>query len=262
MRARLCFPILAALLLASSAAAQAGSPAAPPQAPCAPDATPFPAYTDPGAPPAMMTWKSIELSGRPDCLGAVAGRMSAVVALAGSFHHAEGEARTLDALAARIGAISETVGLVYWSTTDGRWRELVDAAWALDGPDAARRRDDFTAAEVRSGAPLYFAQGDTRSTGTNLYRMTALQAEADRLVVQIANERVISFLLIPLFEADGLVSLQVIQHRGGGLWTYYGLTAVREGSVEDHEKSLVNRAAAFYRFLRGIPGDADPPLAR
>lgn len=262
---RLCRPLLACLLLAllpPAVSAETGSPGAPPQPPCAAGAEPWPAYAPPDAPPAVMTWTDIRLAGKPDCLGAVAGRTNVVAVLAGSFRHPAGADGTLDALAARFGAVSETAGELYWSTTDGRWRRLIDEAFALERPDTDARRGDFTAAELRRGEPLYFAQDDTRSTGTNLYRMTALHSGPDRLVVEIVNESTISFLLVPLFDSGGLVTLHVVEDLGGGLWGYYGLTAVREGSVEDHEKSLINRAAAFYRFLRGLPGDAAPPLAR
>ncbi|GAB4376770.1 MAG: hypothetical protein Kow00114_40650 [Kiloniellaceae bacterium] len=250
------------LLPAAPAAAETGSPGAPPEPPCAAGAQPWPAYAPPDAPPAVMTWTDIQLAGRADCLGAVAGRMNVVAVLAGSFRHPAGADGTLDDLAARFGAVSATVRTLYWSTTDGRWRRLIDDASALQRPDTDARRGDFTAAELRSGQPLYVAQDDTRSTGTNLYRMTALLSGPEKLVVEIVNESTISFLLVPLFDPGGLVTLHVVEDLGGGLWGYYGLTAVRAGSVAGHEKSLVNRAAAFYRFLRGVPGDAAPPLAR
>lgn len=255
--------LIAGLLLA--AALQAGAAAAQsaplPQPPCLPGAAALPAYAAEGAPPAVEVWQNVTLppdsAGGDSCFGALSGRMNTVAALAGRFRYAG----TLDDLAARFGAVSETVGQLYWSTTDQSWRELVSEAFALSGNDSDLRREDFTAAEVRSGAPLYFAQNDTRSTGLNVYRLKALQSRPGRLVVETVNESAIAFAFVTLFHENGLLSLHFIEHLDGDLWAYYGLAAVRQGSVAGHTRSLVNRAVAFYRFLRGVPGDEGPPLA-
>lgn len=209
-----------------------------------------------GAPPAVAVWQTMVLP-EDSCLGALTGPMNSVAALSGRFRFAG----TLDDLAARIGAVSATVGQLYWSTTDGDWRELISEATALKDAGIDLPRSDFTAAEVRSGATLYFAQDDTRSTGLNLYRMTALASRPDRLVVEIVNQSAISFAFVTLFQEQGLLSLHFLQRLDGDLWGSYSLAAVREGSVGGHTKSLVNRAGAFYRFLRGVPGDEGEPLA-
>lgn len=232
-----------------------------PQPPCTPGQAPSPAYAAEGAPPSVQVWQNVELPG-DECFGALAGPLNSVAALSGRFRQPGDEGGTLDDLAARLGAISETVGQLYWSTTEQAWRELVSDAFALAGNDTDLKRPDFSAAEVRSGETLYFAQNDTRSTGLNRYRMRALESEAGRLVVQIVNESPVSFTFVTLFDEEGLLSLHFIERLEGDLWGYYGLAAVREGSVAGHTESLVNRAGAVYRYLRGVPGDAAPPLAK
>jgi hypothetical protein len=242
----------------------AGSPAdaeSLPRPPCAPGETPRPAYAPAGAPPAVQVWQNVELPADA-CFGALTGPMNSVAVLAGRFRHPDGAGGTLDDLAARFGAVSQSVGQLYWSTTEQAWRALVSEAFALSGNDTDLKRPDFTAAEVRSGETLYFAQNDTRSTGLNRYRMTALQSRPGRLVVQVVNESPVAFTFVTLFHEEGLLSLHFVERLEDGLWGYYGLAAVREGSVAGHTNSLVNRAAAFYRFLRGVPGDAGPPLAK
>lgn len=246
--------LLAVLLRAGSAAAQND---ALPRPPCAPGDSPFPAYAGEGAPPVVAVWRDLTLPEDP-CLGVLSGRMNSVAALAGRFRFAG----SLDDLAARVGAVSQTVGQLYWSTTDQDWRELISEAFALSGNDQDLERPDFTAADVRSGDTLYFAQNDTRSTGLNVYRMRALQSRPGRLVVEMANETPVTFTFMTLFQEGGLLSLHFVERIDGDLWGYYALAAVREGSVSGHTKSLVNRAAAFYRYLRGVPGDAGPPLAK
>jgi hypothetical protein len=261
MRILCHLPLLAAfsLLLAAAAAAREAGP----RVPCTAGGTPYPAYAAAGTAPAVEIWRDIELDGDQDCLGRLQGRMVLVAALSARFRHAG----TLDDLAGRAGAISETVGLKYWSTTEQSWRTLISGATALTGPggdwrDGDQWRADFSAAEIRSGETLWFRQNDTRSTGENLYRLRALQSGPDRLVVEIVNESPITFTFVTLFGAHELLSLHVVERLEGDLWGYYSLAAVREEPVEDYAKSLVNRAAAFFRFLRGQPGDAAPPLAK
>ena len=269
--------VLAALALVLCAAMSAGAHAdtGAPRVPCAAGIAPLPAYADAGAPPAVAVWHDIDIGeaaggesgGGSACLGRLAGRFPTAVALAGRFRHAG----SLDDLAARIGAVSRMAGLAYWSVSEQKWRQFVTSASALDGtgegPDPAwengrGRRGDFTAAEMRSGARLWFVQNDTRSMGDNLYSARATLSAPDRLAVEVVNESTVRFLVMTLFEPRELLALHVVERLDGDLWGYYGLAAVRDAPPGGFEKSLVNRAAAFYRFLRGVPGDAEAPLAR
>ncbi len=123
-----------------------------------------------------------------------------VVAVAGSFRH-DGE---IDALLARIGAISTKKGVRYWSTTDKSWQPLVTDAFALDGPDATQRRADFSASQVAAGQALYYAQNDNRTMGDCVYREQVLVA--DRKRVMIANENVspLKKMMVTLFEPGAM----------------------------------------------------------
>lgn len=255
----------AQIKLIQSSVAQAAAQTSP-QAPCPAGSAPVPGYADAGAPPTVAVWQDITLT-EGVCGAALTGSLNTLAALAGRFRYAG----SVDDLAARFGAVSETVGLRYWSTTDQRWRVLVEEATALEGPEGgtlegqggedAQPRADFTAAEVRSGRALLFAQNDSRSSGNNLYRLRALAAGPDRLVVEIVNLEAIRFTLLTVFEPRGLVSLHIMERLDGDLWGAYSLMAVREGSVSGRPESVVNRAAAFHRFLLGRPGDDAPPLA-
>lgn len=183
--------------------------------------------------------------------------MELVVALAARFTHSG----SLEDLAARVGAISSTEGLPYWSTTDQIWRPLISAAFAVEDAAGDRARPDFTAQEILSGKRLYFAQDDTRSSSLNVYSLTALAARPDWMVIEIENMTRIRFGFLTLFEPRALASIHIIDRLDGDLWGYYGLSAVRDGTMAGNEKSLINRAAAFYRFLTGTPPDQEPPLA-
>ena len=81
------------------------------------------------------------------------------------------------------------------------------------------------------------------------------------MAIEMINLTAIRFLVFTLFELNSLRSLHIFEMLEPGLWGYYGISTVRDGAVEGHEKSLVNRAAAAYRFFRIVPADRDPPLA-
>lgn len=216
-----------------------------------------PAYGDLGGPPAVHIWQDIDVYGREACVGPVRGRMALVVALAGRF---DGP-KSLDDIASRIGAISATQGLLYWSTTGQRWRPLISEAFALEDRLGNTRRLDFSAQEILSGRTLYFAQNDTRSTGLNIYSLSARLVGSERLAVEVVNLTTIRFALVTSFEPQALRSVHFIDRLVTNVWGYYGISAVQVGAVKGREKSFINRAGAFYRFLIGVRTDVEPPLA-
>jgi len=253
-------PILArAGALAALALLLAGSGlAARPAPPChALQAQAFPAYGPVDGPPAVAVWRDIDLKDGVGCLGALRGRMELVVALAGRFRGLQ----TIEAMARRVGAVSQTRGLRYWSVTDDDWRTLLSEAFALSAPDVERRRPDFSAEALLSGRMLYTAQRDTRSTDLNLYRLTGRRVGARRMVIESTNLSPIRFLFVELFEPEALRAIHVLDQLEPGLWGYYAISAVRSGTFESDEKSFINRAAAYYRFLARVPAERDPPLA-
>jgi len=244
----------AALAFLLSGTAAAGGPAAP----CASvEAQQVPSYGPIDGPPAVSIWHDVALGEGWGCLDAFRGRMALVVTLAGRFR-APG---TLEDMAQRVGAISRTEGLRYWSVTDGAWRTLLSEAFALEGPDLERRRPDFSATELLSGRALYTAQRDTRSTDLNLYRLLGRRVDARRLIVESKNLSPIRFLVFELFAPGALQAVHSLQQLEPGVWGYYGVSAVRGGAFDSEAKSFVNRAAAYYRYLAGVPSDRDPPLA-
>jgi hypothetical protein len=229
-----------------------------PVPPCSSDDVSIvPFYGEIGEPPAVGVWRDIELSGREACLGRVRGRMELVIALAGRF---EGFI-SLDDIVSRIGAISGYKDLPYWSTTEQQWRTLIAETYALDDPASGLRRSDFSVREVLSGQALYFGQNDTRSTGMNVYRLSARLVAPEHLLFETVNLSRIKFAFVPIFEPYALRSLHFVDRLDGGKWGYYGIFAVQSGAVDGQEKSFINRASAFYRHLIGAPTTKMPPLA-
>jgi hypothetical protein len=232
-----------------------------PRLPCG--VTPQPSWTEPGQPPAVQAWRGAAARGwaPPACTGWSAASADILVAVAGSFKH-DGD---IDTLLARIGAISAKTNVRYWSTTEKRWQPLVTEAFALSGPDAAQRREDFTPAQFVKGQNLHYAQSDNRSSGKTVYRERVLQADRDRLVVVSENLSPVKMMLITLFDSGDMQTAYFVERRAPGVWNFYSLTRTRMASSLmpiGSDASYINRAVAFYRLVAAIPTDQEPPAAR
>jgi hypothetical protein len=249
--------ILSGVLLSLAICALAQRASSEPVPPCGPGVLATqPPYAQPDDPPAVAVWRDITL-GPDDCLGKVEGPMELVIALAGRFKHSG----TMEDLATRVGAVSFMAATQYWSATEGRWRPLISKAFAVEDLSTLAPRQNFAAGEITSGRRLHFAQDDTRSTGLNVYSLRELGLGSDRLAIEIVNVTDIRFLLATMYDAEALVSLHFVEHLEGDVWGYYGLSAVRVGAAGGRTKSFINRAAAYQRFITGVPTDKPPALA-
>lgn len=195
----------------------------------------------------------------PACAAWTSDGSNLVLGLAGSL----GAAASGDAILTRFGQVSSMVGVRYWSVTDGGWRTLITAAYAVEGVEAHKRRSDFTLEEMKSGVPLYFMQQDSRSTTPVVYRLRVLVANADRIVVAIDNVTAVRMFAVDLFSAGDLQSTFYLDRLTPAVWGYYGLWGVRTGFLTSgHTPSTINRGVAMFRHFSGIPTDQEPPLAR
>src|SRR6202162_947896 len=111
-----------------------------------------------------------------------------------------------EGLLRHIGAISELVGMRYWSTTHKQWQTLIEDAYALTGLQPSQRREDFTLDEMKEGKVLYYEQVDNLS-GKAIYRMHIAEASADRIVYDVENVSTMRYLFITAFPPGEMQSI-------------------------------------------------------
>lgn len=239
------FVALLATLIGLSAAAQAAGP----QPPCR--QPPSPSYAGEGAVAASGVWLASDLQSDgwspPSCLGWT-GDTRLVAALAGTFR----SPLSLDALIARMTAVSAYPAVKYWSVSHQQWRPV-----ALDVSPVAR---------PAGAAPtdVYYAER-SEYTGTSTYRLSVIEHTADRAVFVSQNVSPIRLAIVTAFEPGALEVALFIERAGPDLWHLYAITRVGAASsslVASSPSSYLNRLDAFRRYLAGTPTDREPPLRR
>jgi hypothetical protein len=242
----------AALTLAggSALAAAAGDPA--PQPPCG-DAAPVPPYASPGAEPTMESWSRIQWH-PPACLDWPDTSYKHVIALAARIDAADAAQ-----LLRRLGAVSSSRGLRYWSVTENAWRVLIEDSAALTGI-AGSRRGDFDAAEMQPGTLLYFAEKDNRSSSPVVYAMRVREASAGRIMIETENATPIEAALITLFPPKTLRAAYIMTRLDDHTWAFYAISAATGGAsglVAMAKASYENRARALFGHFAGRDASGD-----
>ena|ERR1700722_16574529 len=229
--------------------------------PCDADFPPS-SYAPLGAPPNIQIWNQPTVAALPStvaCLGSPTPDLRMLVTVAGTFENAGGT----PAILARFGGISKFLAVRYWSTTEQKWRPLVLAATALTARESGQPRNDFTSAELQGGQDVFFSQSDSRGAGEVIYRMRVREINQSCLVIETENVTAVHWFALTLLKPGGLRAMYFIEERSRGIWSFYALTRIGEGSwlIGGHDRSYVNRVVALYRHIAGIPTDRDPPSA-
>ena len=254
--------VLSALVLVSGALIFPALAASSPSPPCGGE--PVPGYPALSEPPAVRAWFG---SGDdadwmpPGCTKWRARGFATMIGMAARFQHEGG----LETLLTRIGGISRSIQIRYWSVTRKRWRDLVDDAYALSTDDPDSRRGDFSAGELVPGNVLYFLREPNSPIGATVFRMAVLERGADRVVFKVENSSPIRLFRIPVLEPGEQELLVFLERESGDVWRFYSLTRMGEGlawGARERMPSYVNRAVAEFRHLAGIPTDNEPPAIR
>jgi hypothetical protein len=247
---------LAIVLFAGSFFAAASSEM--PRAPCGVE--PVPNYPVLGAPPEIVLWTAngaSESPSPPACTAWHGSSATLVLGLAARFR----DARDAGAVLARIGAISSLRDVRYWSITDKQWNAMFTRASALEGPNAARPRGDFTAAELRAGHDLYFLAADNRSHEDAVSRLRVSEAGTGSLIVEVSNVTPLRWFFLSFAGPGDVQTWYFLEHETGDSWRFYSLTRVLYASPffvhVIANASYVNRALAMYRHIADTAADGD-----
>jgi hypothetical protein len=232
-----------------------------PRPPCANEPVPpYPALDDSVV---VKSWSASEF-GRdwkpPACTGWSAPGFSTLVTIVARFRYTS----EAPGLLRHIGAISELVGMRYWSVTHKRWQTLITDAHALASLQPRQTREDFTLGEMTAGKTLYFEQTDNLS-GRAIYRMHIAEASPDRIVFDVENVTTIRYFYLPILQPGEIQSIYFLDRESDNVWRYYSIVRTAKDAnrlISGNESSSINRAVSGYRHLVGIPTDQEPPAAR
>jgi hypothetical protein len=182
-----------------------------------------------------------------------------VVALAARFH----SPFSLDALAARLVAVSQHPAIRIWAVTRQEWRPLALDAWALDGPGDNQRRADPAGEALVAGRDFYYVER-TDVGGRTLYRLHVVEHTPQRIVLTTENVTAIRAALVTLFEPGALQMATVLSNDGPSAWSFYEISRAGADSssfVAGYQSAYLNRLEAMRRYMAGLPTDRDPPIA-
>lgn len=245
------------LVMGGSLMANAQTP--PPTPPCA--GAPFPPYGAVGSNGSLATWRQEELvNWQPaGCLG-WSGPSLSVVALADEFRFSG----SLDDLLARLGALPSYPSIRYWSTTRKRWRALVTSASVVAGAGGPSTKTALEASDFAVGKDNFYAE-TTEESGRTDYRLHVLARRGDAVVVGSENLTPVTVMGLTIFGPQAMQSVIFLDRRGPGLWGFYSIVRTASGTsrlASGREASFLNRQAALFRYLAGLPTDLEPPVAR
>ncbi len=165
------------------------------------------------------------------------------------------------AMLGRLGMVSSLKGMAYWSYTDKKRQMLVRESFAVDQPGSMKPRADFTAAELRSGNTLFFAQSDNRAGTLVPYSLQLLSAGPERLVLRVENVGDLRYLGFKLVGAHDMQWALALEPLGNGHWGYrslLGLCHLGMGGAEQHRLSNLARSVAMFDHLAGRQTDIEP----
>lgn len=192
----------------------------------------------------------------PECSGLRSREFELLVRVTASFA-APGD---VNDLLTRFGAVSNLKNTQYWSFMDKKRLPLIRESHAIDRPASAQPRADFSAAELRSGAELYYAHSDNRSAAMVPYSLQLVQSSAEAFQVRIENVGDIRYLGFSLVNAHDMQWAVSVERLAPGRWGYRSLLGLRHlgmGRAEQHRLSNLSRAVGMFDLLAGRQTDIE-----
>ena len=214
---------------------------------------PPPAYPAADRPASVQSWlQDGHRDGPlPDCGGLRGRDFELLVRLTASFA-APGE---LADMLLRLGAVSTLKGMPYWSFTDKKRATLIRESYAIDRPASMRPRADFSLAELRSGAELFFVHSDNRSNALVPYRLQLQHSGPDSFTVHVENAGDIRYMGMMMAAAHEMQWVVKLERLAPGRWGYRSLLGMQHlgmlGRAEQHRLSNLSRCVAMFDLLAG-----------
>ena len=251
----------AALLFCCAAFGATALAAPDPRFPCGAD--PFPAYAREDERAAVAVWRAAELPRGwtpPACTRWRARKFTALIAVSGRLRATP----DISVFLRRIGAISRTRAISYWSYSRKAWRTLFEEAHALKDPDSGLGRDDFRLSELVAGADLYVWQKEDAPVSGTILRMRFLEISPDHFVLAQENMNATRLLVFKVLGVGDYEAVVMLSRHAGDVWNYYHVIRYGDGArpLSDNQRaSLINRAVAAFRYLGDLRMDREPPAA-
>ncbi len=171
------------------------------------------------------------------------------------------EGARLDAPAGRLAvynalrSMSRLEGLEYYSASHHAMRLLYRTSHRIVSPTDRSRLPDPLVSFPPSTDSIWVYQDDT-TFGGNVFRVDYENAER-YVLMRVANQNVMRFLLIPLVQAGGTVLYFVIVPDGEEI-LFYAVAAARLSGplarVGAVQESFSNRVEAMYRWFKSALG--------
>ena len=255
-----CSVVTAGLLLAP-AQSPAQSRAHGPQVPCA-GAAIHPTYPEPGQKLDTRVWRADELRGwtPPPCMNWETKPYDFILASAGRFKDKGPIARIIQ----RVVGFSKLPEIQYWSASKEEWRQLFVTGGTLQSADLEDGRDDVSTDKIRTGSELLYFQDENTILGPVIFKMTIQEWTLDRFVFTSTNVTPFSAMFVDAVKPGGFDQYYLIERDGKETWRYYSVarSSISFNLLAPSKASSVNRAAAYFRHVAGLPYKSQTPPAR
>lgn len=216
-----------------------------------------------GEPASVQAWSRAALSATwnpPTCLRWPDNNFAVLVGVAGRLP----DIADSTVLLQRLAAVSRLKTIKYWSFSRKRWRTLLDDAAALEGPGKARRRVDFKPEELIPGRSYFLWQKENSLASGVILRARFREISVDRIVFDQVNVTPSRIFTVTVLEPYAFQTTYFMERERGPVWRYYSLTRFGTADQELTQgqiASVMNRSAAIFRYLGGLPMDREPPAA-
>jgi hypothetical protein len=232
---------------------------------CAGDA--FPGFASAGANPLvnLVQGKASKNWQPPDCIPWVKKPARFLVSTGGRFSHS-GDTNTLLSRFANASAMTD---IRYWSVTRQAWKPLFTAAYAVETDtdtetDTEIKREDFSIDELTTGSIVYLRQKEAYLPAALVMEMRVLERTPGRLVITMANTAPVRWMMTRVIDSGDYEFYYLLEREDASTWRFYNVSRLVGGGLAMTflpDESLINRAAAIFRYIAGYTTDTEPPLA-